>query len=119
MPVLNVGLCCTLWSTTYWMSRHDGVRVPRPMPSKTHQLRKIADNLRLGRGPCWICGQPIDYSLPHDDEMAFTVEHIHPRSTHKHLENDPGNCVAAHARCNKARQDKAYAPSLGTLSEPF
>lgn len=89
------------------------------MPSKTAALHKIAANLREARGPCWICGQAIDYSLPHDDPNAFTVEHIHPRSTHPHLINDPGNAVAAHARCNKARGNKAYAPSLGALSEDW
>lgn len=89
------------------------------MPSKTAALRKIAENLRLARGNCWLCGQPIDYTLPHDDDNAFTVEHIHPRSTHPHLVDDPGNCVPAHARCNKARGNKAYAPSLGSLSEDW
>jgi len=96
-----------------WMNGCDGV------PSKNHQLNKIAANLRAGCGPCGLCGQSIDYSLPHDDEMAFTIEHIHPRSTHPHLATDPGNCVSAHARCNKRRGNGAYAPSLGVVSEPF
>lgn len=89
------------------------------MPSRNAALNRIAANLRAARGPCFICGQPIDYTLPHDDPDAFTVEHIHPRSSHPHLVNDPGNCVPAHARCNKARGDKAYAPSLGSLSSDW
>ena len=89
------------------------------MPSKTPQLRRIAAELKTRRGPCWICGQAIDYTLPHTDEMAFTVEHIMPRSTHPELENDPGNTVASHARCNKRRGNKPYGPSLGVLSEDY
>lgn len=89
------------------------------MPSKTHALRSIAANLRAARGPCFICGMTIDYSLPHDDPDAFTVEHIHPRSTHPHLENDPGNCVPSHAKCNKSRGNRPYQPSIGSLSEDF
>ena len=89
------------------------------MPSKTPQLIRITAELKARRGPCWICGQAIDYSLPYDDEMAFSLEHIMPRSTHPDLENDPGNCVASHSRCNKARGNKAYAPSIGVASEDF
>lgn len=89
------------------------------MSRRTRQLIRIADELKLRRGPCWLCGQAIDYKLPHDDEMAFTVEHIHPQSTHPELINDPGNCVAAHARCNKRRGNRRHSPSLGVLSENF
>lgn len=78
------------------------------MPSKNHSLRKIGKQLKAQRGPCTLCGQPIDYSLPHDDPEAFTIEHIFPRSTHPHLENDPANTVAAHASCNKKRGVKPY-----------
>ena len=89
------------------------------MPSKTHSLRKIGEQLKAQRRPCWICGQPIDYSLPHDDLEAFTIEHIHPRSTHPQLESDPANCVAAHASCNKRRGNSAYRPGLGVRSREW
>lgn len=89
------------------------------MPSRTHALNQIAANLRAAGGPCFICGQPIDYRLPWDDPNAFTVEHIKPRATHPHLAEDPANCAPAHARCNKGRQTKPYAPSLGALSSDW
>jgi len=89
------------------------------MPSKTHQLIAIGNALRRKRGPCYICGQPINYTLPHDHPMAFTIEHIHPRSTHPHLENDPSNCVPSHAKCNKARGNGAQRPGLGNLSREW
>lgn len=89
------------------------------MPSRNAQLNKIAANLRAARRPCFICQQPIDYSLPWDDPQAFTVEHIKPRSTHPHLVTDPGNCVSSHARCNKGRQNNPYKPGLGVLSQDY
>ncbi|WP_082043158.1 HNH endonuclease [Rhodococcus sp. MEB064] len=89
------------------------------MPSKTYRLIGISEELRQQRRPCWICGQPIDYTLPHNDTEAFTVEHIHPRSTHPHLENDPANCVAAHASCNKRRGNRNYKPGLGVRSREW
>lgn len=83
------------------------------MPSRNVHLDRIASELRSQRAACFICGQPIDYSLPHDDPEAFTVEHVLPRSTHPHLANDPANCRAAHASCNKRRGNQNYKPGLG------
>lgn len=86
------------------------------MPSRTPALNRIAADLKATQPPCFICGQAIDYTLPWDHRDAFTVEHIKPRSTHPHLMEDPANCVAAHARCNKGRGDRQYTASLGALS---
>ncbi|QXQ14860.1 HNH endonuclease [Skermania piniformis] len=88
-------------------------------------LREIDRTLRARQGPCWICGHPIDYTRPYHredgtcDPDAFTIEHIHPRSTHPHLEHDPGNCVPAHARCNKQRGNRPYHPNLGTPTQDW
>ena len=27
---------------------------------------------------CWICGEPIDYGLPHLDPLAYVVDHVIP-----------------------------------------
>lgn len=89
------------------------------MPSKTGRLKQIGEQLKAQRGPCWICGMPIDYSLPWDDVNAFTIEHVHPRSTHPHLEHDPGNAVAAHGRCNRSRGNRDYKPGLGIRSRDW
>lgn len=61
----------------------------------------MAAAIRARRGPCCICGRPIDYALPFTDGMAFTVAHDKPKSTHPHLAEDPGNLKgAAHRSCN-------------------
>ncbi|MFI9537467.1 HNH endonuclease [Nocardia fusca] len=91
------------------------------MPSKdSAALRQIARSLKLRRAqPCFICRQPIDYRLPHDDPEAFTVEHIKPRSTHPHLELEPSNCAPAHASCNKSRGNSEVVYGLGRTSEQW
>lgn len=68
------------------------------------KARAAANNL-----PCNICGQPIDYTIPHNDEWgsinsdAFELDHLYPVATHKHLELDPANFRATHAGCNRAK----------------
>lgn len=90
------------------------------MPSKsTPMSRRIADDLRRRRvQPCCICQQRIDYSLPADDEQAFTVEHKIPRSVRPDLADDPSNCGPAHAECNKRRGNREFQ-GLGQLSEEW
>jgi HNH endonuclease. len=75
---------------------------------------------RAKRLPCWLCGQPIDYSQPdpnHGD--AFSVDHEKPWSSHPELREDPANLRSAHQRCNKRRGDRAPSPGLGSLSEQW
>lgn len=87
------------------------------MPSRNAALNKIAANLRAARPACFICGMEIDWDAPPEDPNAFTVEHVYPRSTHPHLVNDPASCRAAHARCNKGRGNRPYAPGIGEPSK--
>ncbi|OZF40762.1 hypothetical protein CH296_00455 [Rhodococcus sp. 14-2496-1d] len=89
------------------------------MPSRNADLNRIADELKSRRPPCFICGQPIDYSLPPDHPDAFSLEHRYPRSTHPHLVTDPANCFAAHLDCNKRRGNRAYKPGLGVRSREW
>jgi 5-methylcytosine-specific restriction endonuclease McrA len=53
--------------------------------------------------PCWLDGEPIDYSLPHDHPDAWSLDHAQPVSTHPHLSKDPNNFRSAHLDCNKRR----------------
>lgn len=80
------------------------------------RAQQAAEQVKALRRPCCICGQRIDYSLPPDDAMAFTLEHLKPRSTHPELMYDPSNWAAAHATCNKARGNRALQPGLGTTT---
>jgi 5-methylcytosine-specific restriction endonuclease McrA len=85
---------------------------------RTPAFERIKANLRARRAPCWLCGQPIDYTLPWDDLEAFTVDHIKPRSTHPEMADEPSNCLAAHAKCNKSRGNSAVT-GLGTTSRDW
>ncbi len=74
----------------------------RALVRRDHATRGLA---------CWICQMPIDYNLPHLDDMGYLVEnsweldHYYPRSTHPELQLDPGNARPSHARCNRHRSD--------------
>jgi 5-methylcytosine-specific restriction endonuclease McrA len=81
--------------------------------------KTLARNLALKRLPCWLCGQPIDYELPHTHPMHYQYDHAFPRSTHPELEFDPSNGRPSHARCNKSRGNGPPNPGVGETSEPW
>jgi len=85
----------------------------------SRRSKRLRDEVRARGGPCILCGQPIDYSLPHDHPEAFTVEHRKPWSTHPELREDPANLGPAHASCNKRRGNRAQPPSLGLQSRSW
>jgi len=68
--------------------------------------------------PCW-CGQPIDYSLPADDPMAFTVEHVVPLSTDRDDHMNPTTKIPAHRRCNLGRGDGPMPLDIGQPSRKW
>jgi 5-methylcytosine-specific restriction endonuclease McrA len=51
---------------------------------------------------CWLCGQPVDKSLPWPDPMSASVDHIVPLSVGGSL-TDRSNVRLAHLRCNSSR----------------
>lgn len=59
--------------------------------------------------PCGICGQPIDYTLPHTDLQSFVVDHIVPlhRGGQDVLVNPDGTPQkqAAHRACNRDKSN--------------
>ncbi|MCL2795845.1 MAG: HNH endonuclease [Microbacteriaceae bacterium] len=77
------------------------------MPSRGYddnEYRKRARALRHRRQPCWLCGKPIDYSLPYTDPMAFTADHVQPRALGGKLISE---LRAAHRSCNSRRGARA------------
>ncbi|HMQ36487.1 MAG TPA: HNH endonuclease signature motif containing protein [Micropruina sp.] len=60
--------------------------------------------------PCWLCGDPIDYTLPHLDPRAFVVDHIVPLA--KGGQDTLNNKRAAHRDCNRAKSDKLESPVI-------
>lgn len=71
-----------------------------------------------GQPPCALCGQPIDYTLPHTDPMSYAVDHIIP--LHKGGDDALSNKQAAHRACNRAKGTDPDATAVirtsGTLN---
>jgi hypothetical protein len=78
--------------------------------------RALVKNQKAQRLPCWLCAQPIDYTLDWPDPQSFSVDHAKPLSTHPPLAEDPGNLRSAHLSCNSSRGAKDPRPTLGTTS---
>ncbi|MEU1761685.1 HNH endonuclease signature motif containing protein [Micromonospora sp. NPDC005652] len=57
-----------------------------------------------GKPPCSLCGEPIDYTLPHLDPGEYVVDHVVPlnRGGADTLENKQ----AAHRLCNRLKSDR-------------
>lgn len=70
------------------------------------------------RSACCLCQQPIDYTLPDDHPMRFSVEHIIARAVRPDLTWDPSNWGPAHMRCNKSKQTKTLPP-VGVTSRQW
>ena len=74
---------------------------PREATAQRDQHRTI---IRRNKPDCGICGQPIDYGLPHIDPRSFVVNHIGPRNRGGLDVLD--NKQAAHRDCNRTKSDK-------------
>lgn len=80
------------------------------MPTKRNSTQRERDRVTIRRSGagCHICGQPIDYKLPHLDPGAFVVDHVTPlaRGGADHISNK----AAAHRECNSKKRARVYAP---------
>ena len=66
--------------------------------------------------PCGICGQPIDYQLPHTDPHSYVVDHIIPWDISH--DDSLGNKQAAHRQCNRDKSDRIdYQPGVTFVTE--
>lgn len=52
--------------------------------------------------PCWLCGQPFDWSLHPSHGDAWTADHVVPLAQGGHI---TGTLKPAHRRCNSKRND--------------
>ena len=94
------------------------------MTSRVHRSTTIRDRdrttIRRTDAPCALCGEPIDYRLPHTDPKSYVVDHITPlaHGGADHISNKQ----AAHRDCNRAKADRADGgPVLrrsGSLTRP-
>ena len=91
----------------------------------TRNFLRLSENLRQAGGPCWLCGQGIDYTLRrHNDDGSenldsFSVDHVVPWSKDETLREDPGNLRAAHLNCNRKRGNRDAPAGLGLLSRDW
>lgn len=94
---------------------------PGGAPSRSDpRWRALRAQQKAKRLPCWLCGQPIDYSKDYPHPDSFTADHIKPWARYPELRLDPGNVVSSHARCNWSKNDNEHhTAGLGGLSEVF
>lgn len=88
--------------------RHGWLNV-RPMTKRDDAARK-RDRARIAatKAACHICGQAVDYTLPHTDPMSFVVDHIIPLA--KGGADTMKNKAAAHRECNSKKRARLVAP---------
>lgn len=67
----------------------------------TSQRDRDRATIRRAHPACGICGEPIDYTLPHLDPLAFVVDHVVPIAAGG--TDMLGNKQAAHRACNRAK----------------
>lgn len=93
------------------MSRHTG--------RSTRRFKAITRQLRAQHRPCWICRQPIDYTLLWPHPRAFTADHKLAKHTHPHLAEDPANIDAAHFQCNNSKGSRVADAPLGHTAQQW
>jgi 5-methylcytosine-specific restriction endonuclease McrA len=71
---------------------------------RDHHRRTLARD----RPACYLCGHPIDYSLPHTDPMAYQVDHVVPLV--RGGADTLANKRAAHRSCNSTKRARDIAP---------
>lgn len=78
------------------------------MTRSTTQRDRDRARIRRSKPACHICGQPIDYTLPHLDPAAFVVDHVIPIA--KGGADVLANKKAAHRSCNALKAARDHAP---------
>lgn len=87
------------------------MRAPRkrnPRDNSVYRARIDRERRRLRRNPeaavCWLCGEPVDMSLPYTHPRAFTLDHVVPIDRGGHV---LGETRPAHRACNSSRGNAA------------
>ena len=73
--------------------------------------------IAASKPPCYLCGEPIDYTLPYLHPMSFVVDHIIPLArakddAHRRQLDTLANKAAAHRECNSKKRARDYAPII-------
>lgn len=96
-------------------------RSPSSQHTRNYLYQRLAAEHRARSAdsaqPCWLCRQPIDYTLPADNPDAYSTDHVIPVSQRPDLACDPSNFAPSHLRCNKSRGNQPPRPHLGQPSQ--
>jgi 5-methylcytosine-specific restriction endonuclease McrA len=92
----------SLWNTTGEFD-DDPIQKHRRKAPIRHRwsTAERLDFLERDGGSCWICGCSIDPTLPIDDPLSHTLDHIKP--LFRGGSDRPENLRSAHKLCNKDR----------------
>ena len=78
--------------------------MPDAWVTDTAQRKRCSTIVRNRHEPtCYVCGEPIDYTLRYPNPLAFSVEHVIPRAARPDLTFDTANMRASHHMCNLHR----------------
>ena len=95
-----------------WRRREVSKRNPRRRSGRDALVRRVR---ALGE-PCWICGLPIDATLPAGHPLAFELDELVPVSKGG-SPVDFENCKGAHRACNQWRQARSVASVIAIRDE--
>lgn len=90
----------------------------------TQEWRKLRkqcyDRDKRLKAPCWICGQPINYSVePSTTPDSWEPDHRFAVKNHPELAEVPDNVMPSHKKCNRSRGSKAGINELGNQSRDW
>lgn len=69
--------------------------------------------------PCWLCGNPIDYTAHKDHPDAFNLDHAYTVESRPDLAEDPANFRPSHNSCNHERGTSDPFIQIGNPSEDW
>jgi 5-methylcytosine-specific restriction endonuclease McrA len=72
------------------------------------QRDRLRRRIARDRPNCHLCGEAIDYDLPHLDPGAFVIDHVIPLT--KGGTDTIDNVKAAHRSCNSTKRARIIAP---------
>lgn len=68
-------------------------------------------------GNCWLCEEPIDFSLPPQHPKGATLEHVIPKAAGG--TNHLSNLRLSHAQCNHSRGAEYNGRQYGRQDSPY
>lgn len=82
--------------------------------------KRFREQCARDHAPCWICGQPIDYTVaPNATDDSFNLDHLIPVARDPSVQFDPAGFRASHASCNRERGAADPYRPIGQLSRAW